>query len=200
MASRIRSTPPKLRRSKIGRLSNYLLVEHLSLFLFQIVCTAGCCIQLFSVITQFLQFNYIVEIEIDSADYTYIPAITFSNDFFMFLNQTKIDSEFREWRNLSTLAKTRNFLSLQNLTSAYKFKFLVDQKVLFENCTVFDIYSTNLTERDVQEYELLSEQFKSKIVSKEEFAGIDLTESTFKPPYLQSRKCLDIADIYLRTG
>ena len=185
--------------STFGRLSSYLFFEHPGLFLFQLVCGAGCCIQLSSVITEFLRFNNIVEIEIDSRDYTYLPSISISNDFFMFLNITKVDEDFKEWKNLTTLAKTRNFLSLQNLTSAHKFKFLYDQKVLFENCTVFDIYSTNVTEQEVAEYERQSEQFKSETVTKEEFASIDLTE-TFKPPYLQSRKCLEISDIYLRTG
>ena len=200
MTSRINSTGSKLKDSKIGRLSSFLLVDHPSLFLFQIFCTAGCCIQLFSVVSEFLRFNNIVEIEIDSSDWSHIPAVTISNDFFMFLNISKIDEEFIKWRNLSTLAKTRNFLSLTNLTSATKFKFLYDRKILFQNCTVYDIYSTNVTEEEVKEYELLSEEFKSKIVSKEEFASIDLTDSGFKPPYLQSKKCLEIADIYLRTG
>lgn len=186
--------------SKLGRLSNYLFFEHPSLLLFQLVCGVGCCWQLFSVFTKFLQFENVVEIEIDSRDYTYLPSISISNDFFMFLNMTKVDEEFKEWANLSTLVKTRKFLSLQNLTSAHKFEFLYDKKVLFENCTVFDIYSTNVTKEEVAEYELLSEEFKSKIVSKEEFANIDLSDSTFKPPYLQSKKCLEIADIYLRTG
>lgn len=188
------------KRPKIYQLFNYLFVEHPIFFTFQIICTLGCFIQLLSVITEFMRFNTVVEIEIDSADYTFVPAITISNDFFMFLNQTKINEEFKEWRNLSVLGKTRNFLSLQNITSSFKFQFLYDRNILFENCTVYDIYSTNVSKQEIEDYEKLSEEFKTEAVNKEEFSTINLNVTKFNPPYVQTRKCSEIADVYLRTG
>lgn len=101
---------------------------------------------------------------------------------------------------LGTLAKTRNFLALQNMTSAVKFSFLYDRDVLFENCTVFDIYEPNITKAEVNEYERLSEEFKTKTVDKDEFSKMNLSSVGFNPPYVQSRNCKEIGDIYLRTG
>ena len=182
---------------KSAFLSNLLLKSPI-LFLFQTICIIGCSFQLVSIVSEFLRFNIVVEIEVDSNDYTYLPAITISNDFFMFLNQTKINQEFKEWANLSTLQKTRKFLSLQNITSSYKFKFLYDKNVLFENCSVYDIYSPNFTREQIENYERLSDEYKTNIVNKNEFANINLSISEFNPPYV-TRKCLDVSSIYLRT-
>lgn len=97
MATRISS----VKSSKLNQMFNHLAIRRPGLLAFQLFCFIGCNIQLLSVITEFLRFNIVVEIDIDSNDYTYIPAITVSNDFFMFLNQTKINEEFESWRNLS---------------------------------------------------------------------------------------------------
>lgn len=130
-----------------------------------------------------------------------MPAVTISNDFFMFLNMSKIDEKFKDWSNLSTLAKTRNFLSLQNITSAFKFQFLYNPQILFENCTVYDIYSTNFTKEQEIEYSRVSENFRTKIADKEEFSKLNLSEdeNQFKPPYVIEKKCKEIGDFYLRT-